>query len=101
MIVKYFLRPLHQLLGLGNTAFDMLKADGIDKAVTDALIYHEFHIQIGFAAKAAFPIKLVNRFLASDGAEDRDSAEFINMVVYGLHTDRTHICDKEAGVKGT
>ena len=69
MIVKYFLRPLHQLLGLGNTAFDMLKADGIDKAVTDALIYHEFHIQIGFAAKAAFSIKLVNRFLASDGAE--------------------------------
>ena len=45
----------HELLRLGNAAFDMLKANGIDKAVTDALVHHKLHVQVGLAAKVVFP----------------------------------------------
>ena len=97
--MKNFLWTFQKLFRPTDTAFDMLKANSIDKAVAYPLIYHKFHIQIGFSMRIAYPVCFINRFLAADGAKDRDSAKFINMVIHGLHADGTHIRDKKAGVE--
>ena len=81
-------------------AFYMFKAQGKDKAVTDAFIHHEFHVQVHLAGKLSLAVCLVDNIFASNGAKDGDSAEFIDMVVNGLHANGTHIGDKKAGVKG-
>ena len=90
-----------KLFWLGNTTFDMFKANGIYEAVADSFIYHKFHVQIGFAAKITLPIKLVDGFFTPDSAKDGDSTKFVDVMIYRLHSNRTHIGDKEAGVERT
>lgn len=78
----------------------MLEAKSVDKAVADTLIHNEFHIQVRPAAEYAVSVQLMDRLFASNGSEDGDSAEFIDMMIDRLHSDRAHICDKETGVEG-
>ena len=101
LVLYYLLGRLHQLLRFGDTALYMLEAHSKKETVTDTLIYHKFQIQIGFPLGIAVAIQLVNRFLASDGTKDGKGTKLINMMIDRLHTDGSHIGDKEAGMERT
>ncbi len=49
-VVNPFFSPFHKMFRLGNTTLNMFKSDGIDKTVTDSLIYYKLHIQVSLAA---------------------------------------------------
>ena len=99
--MNHLFGTFHQLLRLGDAAFDVLEAESEDEAVADTLVHDKFHNQVCFPAEHAVPIRLMDGLFASDGAEYRDGAEFIDVVVDWLHSDGAHVCDKEAGMERT
>lgn len=69
-IVDHLFWRLQKLFRMGDATLNVFEAHGIDKAVANPLVHHEFHVQVNLSMGLTVSVQLIDNVFASYGAED-------------------------------